>query len=105
MIDPAEAQAFPEHAITATVPKRRAAKTLDERIDALSKKAALLRQQREEKQRKDQARRVQVLGSALLAMMEEDAALRATMMTRILAQVQRPADRELLHQWLASFPV
>lgn len=92
------------NASTEPTRKPRARRSLDERIEATAKKAAQLRQQRAEQQRKNAERLVHVLGSTLLAMMEQDASLRATWTTQMLEQITRPADRELLHGWLASFP-
>ncbi len=83
--------------------KRSAPRSVEERLADAQKKVAQLRANRAKQERVRTEKLIHLMGSSLLAMMQDDAALRATLTTQLLAQITRPADRELLQTWLASF--
>jgi septal ring factor EnvC (AmiA/AmiB activator) len=92
--------------ITATKTRGRpAAKHIDQRIAELTEKIAALRTQQSERQRKQTAELVRILGTAMMeAVNDNEPEACAVFERHIRPRVTRPAQRELVEMWLASQP-
>lgn len=99
---------LPEPILPMSTTKSRpsAAKTVDDRIAALTEKIATLRTKQSERKRKETAQLAQIVGSVILAVVNDhdDPALRASVTKHLRTRVTRPAQRELVEKWLASHP-
>lgn len=83
---------------------RPAVKNVDEQIAALAERMALLRKQKNEQQKKNTAKLVQVIGAVIMTAVNDndDPELTERITRHLRERVSRPVERELVETWLAS---